>query len=274
MLRRLTKCNPILARLSLAALLSVGVALWLLHHFTVAAYAELRAAALARVPILMYHRIEPLAADAPTMVRRMTVTPAQFEAQVQWLRENDYTAISFQQLEETFRDGEDLPPRPVIITFDDGHDEHASIAAPILSRFNLTATFFIHTGFIGQVNSMTWDDVRELARRGFEIGSHTRTHPHLTALSDRQLVEELEGSKEDIKRELGIEPEVVAYPFGDCDARVVAAAEEAGYEIAAGVKPGVFQRAGERYTLHRIEVRGGDDLASFAKLVRGQLIRF
>jgi peptidoglycan/xylan/chitin deacetylase (PgdA/CDA1 family) len=89
----------------------------------------------------------------------------------------------------------------------------------------------------GELATMTWDQLREFLGRGVEIGSHTSTHPHLTRLSDRELEVELTDSRARIEDELNCRCRFLAYPYGECDARVMAAARSAGYEAAFAERP-------------------------------------
>jgi peptidoglycan/xylan/chitin deacetylase (PgdA/CDA1 family) len=225
--------------------------------------------AIAEVPILMYHRVDALPTDAATMVRRMTVSPDELRDHARWLRDEGFNTISFAQLDAYFRGEFTLPTKPIILSFDDAYDEHYHIVAPILTRFHLGGTFFIHTDWIGQYDCLTWDHTRHLASAGFEIGSHTRTHPLLTALDDRALRSELRDSRSMIARQLGTPPAIVAYPFGESDERVQQAARSAGYSMAAGTRDGSFQRASDRFNLRRIEVRNGDDTQTLKRLIGG-----
>ena len=107
-----------------------------------------------------------------------------------------------------------------------------------------------------ELETMRWDELRELAGRGVEVGSHTASHPHLPALSDAELAEELRASKERLEHELGRPCTVLAYPFGDCDDRVRAAARAAGYETAFGLPGDPTGR--DPYDVFRVGVWRGD----------------
>jgi peptidoglycan/xylan/chitin deacetylase (PgdA/CDA1 family) len=88
-----------------------------------------------------------------------------------------------------------------------------------------------------ELRTIGWDGLRDLAARGFEIGAHTHSHPHLPSLSDRELELELRDAKAQIEDELAGPCRFLAYPYGDEDPRVRAAAEQAGY-LAAFALPG------------------------------------
>jgi peptidoglycan/xylan/chitin deacetylase (PgdA/CDA1 family) len=140
--------------------------------------------------------------------------------------------------------------RLVHATFDDAYRSVAD-ALPVLERLGVPATVFACAGFAEdgrplrvpelhhvvdevpeEFETMRWDELRELAERGVEIGSHTVTHPHLPALGDDALDRELRDSRERIADEVGLPCRYLAYPYGDEDARVRDAARRAGYEAA------------------------------------------
>lgn len=116
--------------------------------------------------------------------------------------------------------------------------------------------------------SLGWDSLRGLAAEGVTIGAHSRTHPILTTLSDADLADELRTSRADVAREIGIDVPCVAYPSGEHDARVMAAAEAAGYEIGLATRRGVNDLRRPRWmSLARINV----GRRTSATLVRAQL---
>jgi peptidoglycan/xylan/chitin deacetylase (PgdA/CDA1 family) len=165
------------------------------------------------------------------------------------LRGNGYTGLTFAEAEHR-RSAGTLPERPAVVTFDDGF---ASIlrAQPLLEEAGFPATAFVVTSFVdsGQPLSwagmetspdgadadelapLAWRDLEALVARGWEVGSHTATHPVLPALGDGELHDELESSRKAITARLGA-CETLAYPYGLVDERVARAAAEAGYLAA------------------------------------------
>ncbi len=117
----------------------------------------------------------------------------------------------------------------ITITFDDSYKSQFANAFPILKQYGLTATAYVITRDIGDAaddpiwTPMSWNDIRALRDAGWEIGSHTLTHPHLPKLNDRQLQDELLYSAKHIAKELGQMPAAFAAPYGEVDARVNAA---------------------------------------------------
>ena len=193
--------------------------------------------------VLGYHAVS---ADWPSS---LAVTPARLEQQVRWLLGRGYRGTTFLEA-VTSSDG-----RTFAVTFDDGYRSVLRAALPVLERLGVPATLFpnivyldsdelnvgpalrrwVDSSYRDELESLTWDEVRLLADKGWEIGSHTVTHPYLTRVSDDQLERELVDSKLRLEQELGRPCETLAYPSGDHDARVTAAAGRAGYRLAAAL---------------------------------------
>lgn len=169
-------------------------------------------------------------------------------------------------------------PRTLHVTFDDAYRNVADVL-PALSRMGARVTIFACTSFAEdgrpfdvselrhrlparpeELMTMPWDTLRELAREGVEIGSHTVSHPHLPQLSDAQLRAELTQSKQRVEDELGQACRVLAYPYGDDDVRVHEATRAAGYAGAFSLRG----RAGSRFALPRVDVYRGDGALRFA----------
>lgn len=137
------------------------------------------------------------------------------------------------------------------VTFDDGYRSVAERGFPILDELGATATVFVPTDYIGaataawpgtdhwldtihadELTPMSWDELGLLAERGWEIGSHSRSHAHLVQLGDADLHDEIAGSRAELEHRLGRPCTTLAYPFGEVNERVVDAAAAAGYRAA------------------------------------------
>lgn len=191
--------------------------------------------------VLCYHAVS---ASWPA---KIAVTPDQLEEQLQRLLLRGYRGATFTEAATAPANGKVLA-----VTFDDAYRSVLERAFPIMSRLGLPGTVFVPTSFPGseaamawpgidqwaggpyasELVPMSWEELRLLADAGWEVGSHTRSHPRLPQLEQRRLVDELEGSKRDCEERLGRACRSLAYPYGDVDARVARAAEAAGYEAA------------------------------------------
>jgi peptidoglycan/xylan/chitin deacetylase (PgdA/CDA1 family) len=222
-----------------------------------------------RIPILTYHRIDVLEPGLPAITRRLTVAPRDFAAQMRWLRRNGFHALTQRELFAALEHGAPLPPRPVLITFDDGYRDVLTYAAPVLHRLDMPATMYVITKRLSgrDPSFLTVPMLRRLERHGVEIGSHTVSHPDLTALSDRQLRSELVESRRTLERALRHPVQWLAYPYGAHDARVVEVARRAGYVLAVTTRHGDRQPGLHPLELYRIRVVDTTGLAGLTALL-------
>ncbi len=194
------------------------------------------------VLVLCYHAV------SPTWRATFSVAPETIERQVSFLVKRGWQGA-------TFSDAVLRPPasKTLAVTFDDGFASVFERAEPILSALGVVGTVFVPTSFISteqnlrwegieswqstpdahELRCMSWDALGELTERGWEIGSHTRTHPHLGRLSDHELREELRESRDQVSQYLGRGCRAVAYPYGEVDMRIAAVAEQVGYMAGA-----------------------------------------
>jgi peptidoglycan/xylan/chitin deacetylase (PgdA/CDA1 family) len=220
-----------------------------------------------RVPILMYHYISVPPPDADRYRLDLSVTPAQFAQQVIWLRDNGYATVSLDDLYGALAEGRPLPPRPVILTFDDGYADAYHNAFPLLKTFGMTGTFFVVTEFLDRQvpGYLTWDQAREMAAAGMSIQSHTRTHHDLTEDCDYDCqVYQILGSAETIEAEIGARPRFFCYPGGRYDALTLQILDRVGVVAAVTTRSGTLHVNDRPLELKRARVRGTTRLADFA----------
>jgi peptidoglycan/xylan/chitin deacetylase (PgdA/CDA1 family) len=177
-----------------------------------------------------------------------------------------YTAISVELLTRAIKEGANLPPKPVIITFDDGSETVYSSAFPIMQKYNFTGTAYIVYNYVGTWNYMNSDQIRMLYASGWELGSHSLSHVDLTERSDRQRQEIVE-SRRKLQTLLGVPILSFSYPFGAYDEESVQYAHFAGYIAALGLGNETLQGSKNLFYLYRQAVRGSDDLRTFALLL-------
>ncbi len=181
----------------------------------------------------------------------LAVSPQALEEQLERVVRRGYRGVTLTEMIT----GRQRGP-VVVITFDDAYRSVLELAFPILERLGLPGTVFAATGHIdgtpmswpgidgwldtehrAELTGCTWGELSALAQAGWEIGSHTRTHARLPALPDDALADELGRSRQDCERRLGAPCLTLAYPYGDSDARVAAAARAAGYVATVGGPP-------------------------------------
>ncbi len=219
-----------------------------------------------KTPVLVYHTIAPIGASDSASVKRFKVTPETFEKQLQYLRDNGYTTITFGSFVDAIKSGRSIPDKTVVLTFDDALDTQYANAFPLLKKYNMTGTFFVYTLVLGHKKFMTWDQVIEVDKAGIEIGSHTKTHAYLIKADAEGLVDEIAGSKKTIEEHLGHGIATLAYPFYQYNETVMTAVQSAGYAGArAGWKKNPNSFA-EMYSLQGIEV--SNDFSKFPGYLR------
>jgi peptidoglycan/xylan/chitin deacetylase (PgdA/CDA1 family) len=218
------------------------------------------------VPILNYHVIGTPPADAP--FPELYVQRAAFVAQLRWLRRHGYHAVSLRRAYDYWRRGFALPPRPVVLSFDDGYREDFTNARPLLSAFHWPGVLNLAVQNVLD-RKLTVPQLRALVRTGWEIDAHSLTHPDLTTLDARELRRQVAGSRLWIRRRLGIPVDFFCYPAGDYDAEVVAAVRAAGFRGATTTREGEASVADGVFTLDRIRINGSDSLGTFAAKLEG-----
>jgi peptidoglycan/xylan/chitin deacetylase (PgdA/CDA1 family) len=217
----------------------------------------------AHMTIVAFHRVsEELAADG------LTCSPASFEAFCRFFQRY-FRVMSLSDQLAAGRAGSDLGGT-LSITFDDGYRDNAEVAAPILRRLQLPATFFVTTGFIDsqitpawdrhltrQPGWMSWRQVRALADMGFEIGSHTDTHVDLGTADAATVRADLAASRRKLADALGGPARLFAYPFGGREHITPASLElvrEAGFACCAACYGGVNAATPDPFHLNRIGI--------------------
>ena len=231
------------------------------------------------VPVLMYHLVSD---DVPAAFRDYTVTPRQFAGHVRTLRQFDYHSISPDDLLAARERRRPLPPRPVVITFDDGFRDCLRHAAPLLHDAGLGATMYVVAGLLGKTSRwmepegvdlplVSVAEARELEQAGIACQSHALTHPSLARLGTPRIARELSESRRVLEDELGHEIRHLAYPHGSFDDRVRAEAEQAGYLSACTTQPGKVLPSDDALALPRVKIEGREGPADFlTRLVTGR----
>jgi len=165
--------------------------------------------------------------------------------------------------------GYELPPRPIVITFDDGYRDAYTQAFPILKEEGMRATFFVVTRTLDdrRPEYLTWGMVIEMHRANMEFGSHSYEHVDLAGQSDAYLVYQLLGSREALEARLNEPVRFFCYPAGSYDARTIQVLHDAHYWGAVTVNYGATQRSEAPFELERIRVRGSYDAAQLLSAI-------
>ncbi len=227
----------------------------------------------ARVPILVYHNFNP------TVPGSMSLTPARFEEQLKWLKENDYTVISLQDLVSYLRGEKNaLPEKPVVITADDGWESVYTYLVPLAKKYQMPVTLFIYPSTISSgKHAMTWEQLKTLQKTGlFDIQSHTYSHPnfkqekkHLSPEQYQHFVHrELVNSKKILEEKMGTKITLLAWPFGIYDPYLEQEAANAGYLMAFSIDARPAKSSDRAMAEPRYMIVAGQNMKTFAAIMR------
>jgi peptidoglycan/xylan/chitin deacetylase (PgdA/CDA1 family) len=193
---------------------------------------------------------------------------------MQALHSGGYQTITCAQMADYLSGVRDIPPKSVLLSFDDGRADFLTGAAPVLGKLGFKAVLFVITGSVGAKGNLSWEDLQGLMQAGHEIGSHTATHLNLTRLGKGQsLVQlqervrrEIETSGQTLEEKLGQPAVGLAYPYGNYDEFAMRVAREAGFRVAFSIDPGVVDRQSHPYRLPRKMVVKGSSLKTLQRL--------
>jgi glycosyltransferase involved in cell wall biosynthesis/SAM-dependent methyltransferase len=225
------------------------------------------------VPILAYHRI---AADGPPSLRRWRVHPDMFRQQLRLLRSHGYYSITSADIVKARQSAKPLPGRPILLTFDDGYQDFADTAWPILEAEGFNAEVFVVTDCVGgsavwdahngdAARLMDWEAIEGLHRKGVAFGSHLATHTPATNLSSFNLVQEARRSRMELQSHLGKDITSVAAPYGATDERYNRILASVGYRLGFSGEGNRTDIRQHGYAMQRLPVEGLWSMVDFAK---------
>ena len=197
--------------------------------------------------VMMYHRF------GESRYPSTNISIQQFEAHLAHLAGGNYTVLKLDDIIMRLRAGELLPDRTVAITIDDAYLSVYTEAWPRLTEAGFPFTLFVASSPIDRKLSgyMSWEQIRELQSSGVTIGSQTHTHPHMHRLSDEEVRAEISTSNGRFIEELGLRPELFAYPYGEYSQFVIDAVKNAGFRAAFGQNSGIMHSADDQFQLPR-----------------------
>lgn len=224
--------------------------------------ASVRADSATPVPILMYHVIAAPPPGAP--YPELYVSAADFAAQMRWLARHGYRAVTQRDVWNHWHRGGALPRKPIVVSFDDGYRSVAEAALPELRRRSWPGVLNLTVKNLRVSGGLSESKVRMLIAAGWELASHSLTHPDLTSLDDRTLLREVTLSRAVLRARFGVPVDFFCYPAGRHDARVIRAVRRAGYLGATTTLDGLA-RPGKPYELRRVRVSGSDGVSGLAR---------
>ncbi len=230
-----------------------------------------------KIPILMYHSISH---STNPKFMQFAVPPALFADQMAYIHTHDYTPMTVTQFIESTV--EQLPEKPVILTFDDGMSDFFTEALPVLRHYNFPATLYITTAFVNRTCDwlrregeatrlmVTWKQLSEIQATGIECGAHSHTHPQLDMLSPSEVQQELITSKHILEEQLGQRVTSFAYPYGYYTATTQRLIRASGYTSACAVNHTMHTIGTSSFALPRLMVKPSTSKEEFAGLLTGK----
>jgi peptidoglycan/xylan/chitin deacetylase (PgdA/CDA1 family) len=231
---------------------------------------------LSGTPILMYHAF----GHPGERASRFVLPIRRFQQQIATLKWMGYHVLTLEDYLRYRREYRLPPSRSVVITIDDGYLDTYHLAYPILRRYGFSATIFLVSDCVGDVNRwdhqlglyrrplLSWDHVKEMIAGGMHVGAHTCSHPDLTTLPPEAAKDEMERSREVLQDRLGIAARVFAYPYGKCNSTVKGLSEQIGLLGSCGISSGLNTATTHMHDLRRTEICGTDPLFQFVRAVR------
>jgi len=235
------------------------------------------------VPVIMYHKI-----DNSSAASRLSVSPESFKRQMRFLKNQHYNVVKLEELAGMIKEngahlgsspgflgrnteprfiGANLsgrmykiPPKTIVITFDDGYESNYISAFPVLKQLGLHATIFIIPALVGREGYATWSQIVEMSESGFiTIGSHSMTHPWLPTQPVQKLDQEIRDSKIAIESRLKKEAAAFSYPLGGFNKDVREKVVQAGYKIAVATNPGKKYPKHDIFAMKRLRISSTSD---------------
>lgn len=215
------------------------------------------------VPILMYHHIQPYEVAKQLGQTALTVDSGVFDQQMAYLASQGYTSISADQLANALRTHSGLPPKPIMVTVDDGYKDAFTYAYPIFQKYHIIGNLMIPTGLMENNDYLSWADIKNMVGSGMIFAyDHTWSHASLAGVSNEKAQMEILTARDQLQSYLGRQISIFAYPYGSENGRITNLLSQDGFVAAFSTIPGWTQCDSFIMTLHRNRV-GNSSLSSY-----------
>lgn len=216
-----------------------------------------------RVPVLMYHHIQPQDSAKTLGQTALTVDSGVFDTQMQYLSQSGYTSFFANDFINALINHQNLPAKSVVITIDDGYEDNYIYALPILQKYGIKANIMLATGLMGNSNMLSWDEVRNLKNSGLiYFGNHTWSHYAVSHGPQDKIEAEINTAQKQIQENTGEFTNVFTYPYGSISDNGISTLQRLGYVGAFSEIPGTTQCDSFLMTLHRTRI-GNGSLSSY-----------
>ena len=231
------------------------------------------------VPVIMYHRV--INNPENEGVYGTYIYEDMFKKHLQYLKDKNYTVITFKDLDKIgWRNRFEKGKKYIILTFDDGYKDNYDLAFPILKEFNFKATIFlmgsltynewdVKAGGERKFSLMSVEMIKEMQDYGIEFGAHTFNHPKINTLSNEEIEHQIVDVKKPLEEKIGKEIITFAYPYGILNDYAKEMAKKAGYIFALATDSGSVCLSDDLYQIRRIAIFPNTNLFSFKRKVAG-----
>src|SRR3990167_4415278 len=215
------------------------------------------------VPILMYHHIQPQSIATKKWQTALNVDTAVFEFQMAYLTNTGYTTVSLDQLALALTNHQALPPKSIVLTFDDGYEDIYTYAYPTIKKYQLKTNLMIPTGLMENIDYLTWSQLKEMSSSGLVSAyNHTWSHANLASVSQTKMESEVQTAQRQLTDNLGTSPKILAYPYGQISQNITNYLSQNGFLAAVSTISGQVQCDSFIMTLHRTRI-GNSPLSSY-----------
>jgi peptidoglycan/xylan/chitin deacetylase (PgdA/CDA1 family) len=214
---------------------------------------QLKYGPCATIPTLLYHHVQEANTAKANHQTTLTVTPDFFRRHLQYLKDHNYQPITPKQLLAFFNSKTPLPPKPVLLTFDDGYEDLYTTAFPVLKKYHYPAVVFVITGLVDNPGYLSWNQIEEMAAAGIFFGNHTWSHHG--AWGDRKTLEKeiTTAGRQLAEHNLNL-IKTFAYPYGSSSNLARQVLSQNGYKIAFTTHPGKILCQAQRLLFPRIRI--------------------
>ena len=231
------------------------------------------------VPVIMYHRV--INNPENEGVYGTYIYEDMFKKHLQYLKDKNYTVITFKDLDKIgWRNRFEKDRKYIILTFDDGYKDNYDLAFPILKEFNFKATIFlmgsltynewdVKAGGERKFSLMSVEMIKEMQDYGIEFGAHTFNHPKINTLSNEEIEHQIVDVKKPLEEKIGKEIITFAYPYGILNDYAKEMTKKAGYTFALATDSGSVCLSDDLYQIRRIAIFPNTNLFSFKRKVAG-----
>jgi peptidoglycan/xylan/chitin deacetylase (PgdA/CDA1 family) len=227
------------------------------------------------IPILCMHDIGPDARNA------YSIKTADLWKYVRWLHDQGFQSVTVRDVAAYIHGEKELPEKPVVLTFDDNWKSALKIAKPALDKYGYVGVAFVISSSVGaNERRLTWDDCKQLAEAGWEIGCHSQTHENLTRVPKGEAPDSIHGmveaqirdSKAGIERHTGLEVTSFALPFGNYDTFVLETLRDAGYTAAVSIDRATADEQSGPFCLPRRMIMNRTAFSTFQRVCQAKTL--